>query len=56
MVWKIVKKLVDPLTILKFVICSDDFTKDLFKLIHPDNLEKRFGGNQPDLVDNFFPP
>jgi CRAL/TRIO domain len=55
-VWKVVKKVVDPLTVLKFVVCEDDFSKDLFKLIDPDNLEKRFGGNLPDKRDNFFPP
>lgn len=55
-VWKIVKKVVDPLTVLKFVICGDDMTKDLYKLVDPNNLEKRFGGNLDDKVDNFFPP
>jgi len=55
-VWKIVKKVVDPLTVLKFVVCGDDFPQDLYKLIDPNNLEKRFGGNLEDKVDNFFPP
>ena len=55
-VWKIVKKVVDPLTVKKFVVCGDDPTKELFKLIDPDCLEKRFGGNLPDKQDQFFPP
>lgn len=56
LVWKIVKKVVDPLTILKFKICGDDFSKDLFQLIDPNNLEKRFGGNLEDKTGEFFPP
>ncbi len=43
-VWKIVKKLVDPLTVKKFVVCNEDFAKDLLKLVDPQNLEKRYGG------------
>lgn len=54
--WKLAKKLVDPLTIKKFALCGDDFNKKLSELIHPDSLEKRFGGNLPDKEDNFFPP
>lgn len=54
--WKIAKKIVDPLTIKKFALCGDDYAKKLGELIHPDSLEKRFGGNLPDKEDNFFPP
>lgn len=55
-VWKVVKKVVDPLTVLKFVVCGDDFPRDLAKLVDPENLEKRFGGALPDKTENFFPP
>ena len=55
-VWSIVKKLVDPLTQKKFVVCEDDFSKDLFKLADPNSLEKRFGGNLDDKTGNYFPP
>lgn len=55
-VWKIVKKLVDPMTQMKFVVCEEAFQKDLFKLIDPNNLEKRFGGNLEDKTGNYFPP
>lgn len=55
-VWKVVKKLVDPLTIQKFVICGDDFSKDLNKLVDPNNLEKRYGGTLPDKTGDYFPP
>lgn len=55
-VWKVVKKLVDPLTVKKFVICGDDPTKELYKLVDPNNLERRFGGNLDDKTENFFPP
>ncbi len=56
LVWKVVKKAVDPLTIKKFVVCGDDPTKELYKLVDPNNLEKRFGGNLDNKVANFFPP
>jgi hypothetical protein len=55
-VWSVAKKLVDPLTIKKFVICGDDFTKDLQKLIDPNSLEQKYGGTLPDKTDKFFPP
>lgn len=54
--WKVVKKVVDPLTVKKFVICGDDYGAELGKLVDMNNLEKRFGGNLDDKVDNFFPP
>lgn len=54
---KIAKKLIDPLTIQKFVVCQDKTPeKDLSVDIDLDNIEKRFGGNCPDKTDNFFPP
>jgi hypothetical protein len=32
------------------------FEDELFKLIEPDSLEKKFGGTLPTKDDNFFPP
>jgi hypothetical protein len=54
--WKMAKKLVDPLTIEKFVVAGDDFSKDLLKDIDPSSLEKRYGGTCDDKSSNFFPP
>lgn len=54
--WKLAKKLVDPLTMLKFVVTGDDFEKELLKDIDPSCLEKRYGGTCEDLSNNFFPP
>lgn len=55
-VWSIAKNVVDPLTIMKFSLQGDKFKDELNKLIDPDCLEKKFGGNLPDKEDNFFPP
>ena len=54
--WKIAKKAIDPLTIQKFKVLDDKFSKELLELIDADKLEKRFGGNLPDKTEKFFPP
>jgi hypothetical protein len=46
---KLAKKLIDPITIQKFVVCGDKPEKDLEQIIDLDNLEKKLGGNMPDL-------
>jgi hypothetical protein len=55
--YKMAKKMVDPFTLSKFVVCEEKDTKRvLSELIDLDNIEKRFGGNLPDKTDSFFPP
>ena len=56
LLWKIAKKSIDPLTLQKFVVAEKDSVIELSQLIDPDNLEKRFGGNCENKVDNYFPP
>jgi hypothetical protein len=55
-VWKVVKKLIDPLTVQKFVVLGDKFDKELQELIDVDKLEMKYGGSIPDKTENFFPP
>ena len=54
--WKVVKKVVDPLTVQKFVVLGDKYDKELQELIDLEKLEKKYGGTLPDKTDNFFPP
>lgn len=54
--WKLAKKLVDPLTMLKFIVAGDDFQKEILKDIDAGCLEKRYGGTLEDKTSNFFPP
>jgi len=56
LIWKFVKKVIDPLSVKKFVICDDQPIKELKKIIDHSCLERRFGGNLDDKTDNFFPP
>jgi CRAL/TRIO domain len=55
-VWALAKKVVDPLTIMKFSLQGDKYHEELGKLIDPSSLERKFGGTLPDKEDNFFPP
>ena len=54
--WKIAKKVVDPLTLQKFIVDGDKFQKTLCDSIGAENLEKKFGGTLEDKTSNFFPP
>ena len=54
--WKLAKKLVDPLTLQKFIVTGDDYEKVLLNDIDPSCLEKRYGGTCEDKTNNFFPP
>ena len=56
MVWSVAKSIVDPLTLMKFSLQGDKFQQELFKIVDPSNLEKKYGGTLPDLENNFFPP
>lgn len=55
-IWKIAKKMIDPLTLLKFKVLGETISKELHELIDADKLEKRYGGNLADKTENFFPP
>jgi hypothetical protein len=48
----------DEYTKAKIVVCGSDLASSLHKDIDPNCLEKKFGGNLPDLVGEnvFFPP
>jgi hypothetical protein len=49
--------MVDPLTLEKCKVLGEkEVAKQLFELVDPNNLEKRFGGNLPDKKANYFPP
>ena len=55
--WKLAEKLVDPLTLQKFIVVGDDFQKILLNDIDASCLEKRYGGTCEDKVaGTFFPP
>lgn len=55
-VWKLAKKMVDPLTLLKFKLLGDKFQPELLNDIDQHNLEQKYGGTIPDKADKFFPP
>ena len=38
------------------MIFGDDYQEEIKDLIDPDNLEQRYGGNLPNITENFFPP
>ena len=38
------------------MIYGSDYQAEIKELIEPDNLEQRYGGNLPNISDNFFPP
>ena len=48
---------VDDITQQKISAHNDKTYKaELLKLISPDNLEVKYGGQKPDITSNFFPP
>ena len=54
--WKLAHQFVDEFTNKKLTIYGDDYQEDIKKLIDPDNLEKRYGGNLENVTKDFFPP
>jgi len=54
--WKIAHRFVDEFTTKKLLIFGDGYQEEIKELIDPANLETRYGGNLPDLTENFFPP
>ena len=54
--WKLAHRFVDEFTNKKLLIYGSDYAEDIKELIHPDNLEQRYGGNLPNIERDFFPP
>lgn len=55
--FKMVKAFLDEITVKKLIVVNDN--TELQNQIRPDNLEKKFGGTNDDLIpegDNLFPP
>lgn len=53
--WSIIKNFMDPNTNKKVRILGNDYS-EIYEYIRKDQVEKRFGGEKLDLVENFFPP
>ena len=54
--WKLAHRFVDEFTNKKLLIFGDNYLEDMKELIDLDNLEQRYGGNLPNIAENFFPP
>jgi len=54
--WKFAHRYVDEFTNKKLLIYGGGYQEDIKELIDPDNLEQRYGGNLPNVTENFFPP
>ena len=54
--WRIIRKFIEERTLTKLQIHMEINCKELFEQVHPDQLEKRFGGNAPDAEGIFWPP
>ena len=57
-VWNVVKYVLDEITTSKVQISSTNTCELLQEIVHPDQLEEKFGGNQPDRSEtgNYWPP
>jgi hypothetical protein len=55
-IWNFVKSMLQPNTLKKIKFLPSNSTAELFESINPDQVEKRYGGNADNLLDNFFPP
>jgi hypothetical protein len=55
-IWSFVKSMLQPNTLKKIKFLNTSNPIELFENINPDQVEKRYGGNSPNLVDNYFPP
>ena len=54
--WSIAKNAVDEFTLTKMNLLGGDFTEALLQIIPVENLEKKFGGQLPNIEKDFFPP
>lgn len=55
--WAMVYSWLDEFVQQKLIICgSKSLKKNLLEYIDENELEKKFGGNKPDITNRFFPP
>ena len=54
--WDLVSMFLNPIAVSKFNFLGSEYKEVLPREIGADNLEKKYGGNQPNLEKNFFPP
>ena len=48
--------MVDEFQGAKMKFFSDDYHEHLYKIIGPENLQEKYGGELPNNSDNFWPP
>jgi CRAL/TRIO domain len=55
--YKVVRPMLDEFTATKINIYGDnDFEQDILKVVDAKNLEKKYGGELPDKIGDYFPP
>jgi hypothetical protein len=55
--WGIVQSWIDDFIKQKMTICGyKNVTETLLEYIDEDTLEQKYGGNKPDISEQFFPP
>ena len=55
-IWKMVKKFVEQSTAKQMEMYGSDYLEELTKIIDLDKLEKKYGGNYPNMTGNYYPP
>ena len=55
-VWKVIGQVLDANTAAKVFIFSGNTNPKILETIAPEQLEERYGGNNPQKTSNFFPP
>lgn len=55
-IWALIRNLLDPETNKKIQILSSSEFNIILKQANPSQVEKKFGGNCENIVNNFFPP
>jgi hypothetical protein len=55
-IWNIIKNMLHPSTNKKIRFLKQDKLSELFESIHPDQVEKRYGGHAENLEMDYFPP
>ena len=54
--WNIIKKFIHACTAEKIKITSYNTCDELKNMVHPNQLEKRYGGSAPDRQNDYWPP
>lgn len=52
--WKIVSAFMDQVTVDKIKISKKNTEKDIFNLCDPSQIEKKYGGTQPDRISYWY--